>query len=279
MVAKNNIVFYMLFALVMMTFISRAYAAETGRVYDKIMQTKEIDCGYFVWVPYVNKDPNTGNVSGINYEFMEEIGKILGVKINWKEEVSAATAIEGLNTGRYDVMCASLWPDDFRLQNSLMSEPEFYNPVYVVVRGDDYRFDSEGLKRLNSSDVVFGGIDGDVTYTVAQEVFPEAKLLALPQMANGSDLLVSLSTRKVDALVIDKGSVGDYNTANEAKVRVIESFGPVMVFKESLVVRKGEVKLMEELNRALGTLRESGKVDQILKNYNEYGYMSSDKNH
>lgn len=135
------------------------HKSQKDGVYAKIMAKKEIDCGYFTWVPYVIKDPNTGILSGINYDIMEEIGKNLGIKINWKEEVSAGTALEGLNTKRYDVMCATLWPDKARLENSLMSMPQFYSTLYAFVRQNNNRFDNN-LSSIDSENVTIAGIEG-----------------------------------------------------------------------------------------------------------------------
>lgn len=246
-------------------------AAGQKSVHDKVMEKREISCGYFTWAPFFVKDPNTGIMSGINYEFMEEIGKVLGVKIKWAEEVSAAAAIEGLNTGRYDVMCATLWPDQHRVANSLMSNPQFHDTVNVVVRSDDHRFDS-GFNTINLPDVTIAGIDGDVTYTVAIENFPKAKILALPQTSNGSDLLINLAAKKADVVILDRGSVADFNKSNENLVRVVESLPPVKTFDESLAVRKGEDKLMEELNRALRILKETGVSERIVGKYKAYEF-------
>lgn len=260
---------FFLCALILLSVSSQA--AEQKSVYDKVMEKKEISCGYFTWAPFFVKDPNTGVMSGINYEFMEEIGKILGVKIKWAEEVSAAAAIEGLNTGRYDVMCATLWPDQHRVANSLMSNPQFHDTVNVVVRSDDHRFDS-GFDTINLPDITIAGIDGDVTYTVAVENFPKAKILALPQTSNGSDLLINLAAKKADVVILDRGSVADFNKSNENLVRVVESLPPVKTFNESLAVRKGEDKLMEQLNRALRILKDTGVSEHIIGKYKAYEF-------
>lgn len=270
---KKSVIVWLCFTLIVgigLFSITKHDKNPKNEIYAKIMAKKVIDCGYFTWAPYVVKDPNTGALSGINYDIMEEIGNNLGVKINWKEEVSAGTALEGLNTKRYDVMCATLWPDKARLQNSLMSSPEFYSTLYVVVRQNDGRFDNN-LPFINSPDVTIVGIEGDVTYTLAKEEFPKAKLLALPQTSNGSEMFQNLVSKKADVVILDKGSINDFNKTNKDSVRIVSGIPPIAKFPETLAVRKGEDKLMSMLNDSLKALKNKGFIEKMIQKYKPYG--------
>lgn len=42
-----------------------AWAGDDGSVYDRIMRTGTIRCGYGLWSVYLNKDPNTGKMGEI----------------------------------------------------------------------------------------------------------------------------------------------------------------------------------------------------------------------
>lgn len=245
-------------------------------VYKKVIESGVIRCGYFSWPPYIVKDPNSGKLSGINYDYMEEIGNILDLKIEWAEEVSAGTAIEGLNTNRYDVMCATLWPDAARLKNSLMSDPEFYSSVYVVVRADDNRFDSLS-KEINDPTVTIAGIEGDVTYSVPSQKFPKAKLLALPQFSDSGVLIQSLISRKADAILIDLGTVNDFNKANGGLLKLAVNRPPVEFFSESLAVKSGEQELILLLNQALRIMVEKGVSKDLANKYRNYKYFVPEK--
>jgi ABC-type amino acid transport substrate-binding protein len=64
--------------------------------YDRVVQSKTLRCGYVVSAPHTMKDPNTGQMSGIMYDIAEEMGKRLGIKIVWNEEVTWATYFSGL---------------------------------------------------------------------------------------------------------------------------------------------------------------------------------------
>jgi len=243
---------------------SDAVAEESA--YERIMRTDTIRCGYAMWPPYLFKDPNTGQVSGINYDVMEAMGKLLSLEIDWVEETSWATSIEGLNTGRYDVFCATLWPDGPRTKQSTLTIPTFYSAVFAYVRSDDMRFEGD-LEKLNVSTVTVVGLEGDVTYDVAATDFPKAKVLALPQLSEGGDLLRSVATGKADVTFVDEGIARTYNENNEQKLRKVEGVGPVRVFGEVHAVKVGEFQLKNLLDTTITTLVNSGVIEKYINDY------------
>jgi ABC-type amino acid transport substrate-binding protein len=50
--------------------------------YDRVIVSGTIHCGYFLWPPFIEKNVNTGKLSGLSYDLMEEIGKQLSLKID-----------------------------------------------------------------------------------------------------------------------------------------------------------------------------------------------------
>src|ERR1700722_20209029 len=55
--------------------------------YDRVMRTQTIRCGYVLRTPLLVKDPNTAQLSGLFYEYVENLGKALHLKIEWSEEM------------------------------------------------------------------------------------------------------------------------------------------------------------------------------------------------
>ena len=106
-----------------------ARAADAGRdsVYDRVIRTGTIHCGYFLWPPFLEKDVNTGKMSGLSYDIMEEIGKQLSLKIEWAEEVNFASMFEGFASGRYDMICGPMFPTPARARASDFTIPLFYS--------------------------------------------------------------------------------------------------------------------------------------------------------
>ena len=259
--------------LTLCLFSPPAKAAEKISVYDRVIGSGTIRCGYFSWPPYFMKDPNTGAISGLNYDYMMEIGRVLGLKIDWTEETTPGTAVTGLDTGRYDVMCASLWPDVSRLKNTLMTAPTFFSTDYAVVRKDDPRFDG-GRKSFDDPSVTAAVLEGDVTYYLAGELYPKIKLLALPQSADGSQLLASVSSKKADVTFVDKGILADFNRTNGNVLKLATGLPPVRVFPECLAVKRGEVELKLMLDNAIRTINDRGRPAEFIKRYPGYEFFA-----
>ncbi|MCB1551812.1 MAG: ABC transporter substrate-binding protein, partial [Alphaproteobacteria bacterium] len=69
--------------------------AGTEKAYDRVVESGVIRCGYGISPPVMVKDPNTGVMSGLDVEIWNEIGKELGLKIEWAEEAGWGNFIEG----------------------------------------------------------------------------------------------------------------------------------------------------------------------------------------
>jgi ABC-type amino acid transport substrate-binding protein len=234
--------------------------------YERVTSTKTLRCGYFAWPPLLRKDPNTAELSGALYDYMNALGGALGLKIEWTLEIGVGDYVEALEQNRFDALCMTIWPDPPRVANSLMTEPVFYTNVYPVARTDDNRFDS-GVDAVNKPDITIAVIDGDITETLAARDFPKAKTLKLPQMSDYSQLLVSVTSKKADVTFFDYGVVHDYVKTNGKKVKVPSGFDSAYTFPEVLTVRKGEVALKQLLDTGINILNNNHVADKVLGQY------------
>jgi ABC-type amino acid transport substrate-binding protein len=249
--------------LVLISLTAPAFADSTS-AFDRVIQKQEIRCGYASWPPFLSKDPNTGKIVGFNVDIIEAIGKELGLKIVWTEEVGFGNYIEGLRTGRYDMMCQTVWPDAGRLKNALVTIPVHYHKVHVIVRADDKRFDN-GWQKLNDPQFKAAVIDGDITNSIANLDFPKAKLDSLPQTADAAQLFTDVETGKADATFVDYGFFQDYNKKNPGKLKIA---GEVLrVYGSVFSVNNGEVQLKDMIDNALILLINSGRIAEILHKY------------
>lgn len=101
--------------LVFLVLAHPAYAHKEN-AYERVMRTGELRCGYAMSPPNLEVDPNSGELTGLERDIWDEIGKELDLKILWTEEVGWGNYIEGLRTGRYDAFCNQAWPTPARLK-------------------------------------------------------------------------------------------------------------------------------------------------------------------
>lgn len=243
-----------------------AKAVQLEPVYERIIKNQTVRCGYAVWPPFFVKDPNSGEMSGIGYDFFETMAKSLGLKVEWTEEVGYGNYIEGLNTNRYDAFCTTVWPDAGRMAQTTLTVPTYYSTLYAYVRADDTRFDSD-VSLINNPDVKIAAIEGDVTYSISQLEFPKAALYALSQMEDGGAMLMAVKTGKADVALLDEGIAEDFLATNLGSIRKVENAPPVQAFGEHISIPKGEYQLKNMFDTAITTMINSGTAERILKKY------------
>lgn len=242
-------------------------------VYERVINSGKIRCGYFTWPPFLVKDPNTGVVSGLSAEYVEKLGDIIGVDIEWSAEIGVGDYIAALNADRIDMMCMTLWPDGGRLTQSLLSKPIFYSGVYAITRIDDNRFDS-GFDAINKEDINVSVIDGDITQTIAEKKFSNAKQLEHPQLADLSYHFQALESGKADVMFQDIGSFEDYDKTNPGKLKLLKDLGPVHIFPETFGIKKGELEFKLLIDNAIDVMTGENFVYDALKTSNSSSYPS-----
>lgn len=233
--------------------------------YNHVVTSGTLRCGYATWPPFLTKDPNNGEMSGILVDIINEIGKTLNLKIDWTYETGFGNYVEDLNSGRFDVMCATLWADYARIKNSLLIDPFLYSGVYLIVRKNDARFD-KNFNVLDNEAMTMTGVDGDITATLADRLFPKAKKMNLPNTASAMELAENVKTKKADAMFADLGFFKEYDAANPGQLKIL-LHNPAWVFGERMAVKNGEHELKYMLDTAITELVNSGKIAEIMKKY------------
>lgn len=243
----------------------QATAAHKETVYERVMRTGVIRCGYVESAPIVVKDPNTGALSGIYYDYLNELGRVLHLKIDWSYEFNMATYIEDINAGKVDLECAGGWPDALRGKQLFYTHPIFYLPFYMYARADDHRFDNN-LNAINDPSIRFATMDGDFSANVHDERFPKSQMIAVPSNGPFANLFLEILHNKADVTGMDAFSVEPYLEKNAGKVRRIPS-APLRVIPNSMSIAWGETDFLHMINTATDALIYDGTIDRILDKY------------
>lgn len=242
---------------------------------ERVIKNGVIRCGYIVYSPYVIKDPNTSEFSGLAYDYTNALAAELDLKVEWVEETGWGSFHEGLNTGRYDMMCVPVWQGGQRARVSLLTRPAFYNMMHAFVRESDARFDGQ-LSSINSADITVATIDGDITQNIRKNIFPLTKELALPQAADSAQRPLAIVTKKADVFFDIKNNVDLYNknAKDGEKLKTAANGEPVRRFGNSYAVKIGETGLKNMLDSAIEAINASGEAQIILNKYPEAGFVA-----
>lgn len=235
----------------------------------RIQKTGVLRAAYIVWPPEFDRDPVTGQFSGICYEIAEEMAKRMGITIEWVEQVNFGTMFEGFATNRYDVVCFS----SYRLSSKSLvtgyTTPIFYSGMGVYVRASDTRFDKD-LKILNGSSFRVGTIDGEMSQIIAQQDFPKAKVIALPQQAAPAQLLMNIRHKKIDAAFVNRLTAAQFMERNPGLIKEVNMEEPIRFFSHGFVYGKEEIKWGEAMNITLAEMHDHGFIARTLEKYNRF---------
>jgi len=234
--------------------------------YERVMRTGVLRCAYGLWEPSVMRNPNTGQFSGIIYDFMQEIGKSLNLKVEYSLEVPWDSAATALKSGKADAHCAGIWATPARGRVMTFSEPLFFSPTVAFARADDNRFDNN-LERINQPDVTVALSDDDITTEIYQTDFPQAKKWSVPQFAPAEELLLALATNKADVTFNAPPRLRSFEKGYPDKVKIVPTTKPLRIFPDTIAVDIGDEELLHVLNTAIDQLIDSGTMDKIVAKY------------
>jgi ABC-type amino acid transport substrate-binding protein len=231
--------------------------------YERVLRTGVLRCGYAMWPPLVlNKDPNTGELRGIAKDIIETAAKNLSLKVEWTTETGWGDFPQGLNDGRFDVFCGTVWQSAAKARQIRYLSPMFYNPVYAYVRADDIRFDT-GFKKLNDPQFKISGQDGEVSEFIAHNFFSKAKYVGQPQMSELGLIFMNVANKKADIVFNVPDIADDFMKNNPDTLKRVSS-EPFMLSGTAYGVAMNEVNLQQMLDSAIIEMINNGTLNKIL---------------
>lgn len=234
--------------------------------YDRVMRTGTLRCGYSLWPGLLQLDPNTHQMSGIMYDYLNALGQATELKIEWSEEVSYGDMPEALRDGRIDVFCGGAWTNALRGKAVDGGQPIAYQTINAYTQGANMALDGDSGK-IDNPAVKISVIDGESGATIASTDFPKAQTLSLPKNSDIAQAVLNVADGKADVVFTDAGAAHAFMDKNPGKLRQVKSDFPVRVFGVPLWVGKGEDKLRNSLDLATDQLLYTGAIDRILKKY------------
>lgn len=243
------------------------HASPEGTAYQRVMETHTIRAGYISYPPGTIVDGATHQVRGIFPDLLREIGKDTGLDIQFTEEVGWATLIEGLNTGRYDVI-GGVWENPERGKFTVASIPAYYSGIGVWVRSNETRFSpADNWVSLNAPSVKIGAIDGSTPMEIVHSQFQSAQLVTYPNLTTEPQLFLDLVQGRIDVFFAEPSQGLLFLKSNPGAVKNVAGEKPLRVFPDVFLMPRGEFQLKSLIDAALFDLQSSGGVDVLLTKY------------
>ncbi|MCB9987957.1 MAG: amino acid ABC transporter substrate-binding protein [Rhodospirillales bacterium] len=253
---------YLIVTLLALFIALPAHAADKDNAYDRVIKSGKIRCGYYVFPPATQVDPNTGELSGMFVEMWEILGKNMNLDVEWTEELSFGNMYEGLMTGRYDAICTPDWPNAASARVALYTVPVFFSGINVYVRGDDTRFDN-GFMALNDESYTVSVQDGSVEDQIRQLRFPNAKTTGISRDAPATQMELNVMNKKADATFLDHNRFMQFNEAHPGALKKIND-DPIRIYPFKVAVARGEYDLKFWIDESIEELIHNGEMTRLI---------------
>ena len=241
--------------------------AKTENVYDRVIRTGTLRCAYTLYSIGLMKDPNTGQLSGIYHDVIETLAANLNLKVEWGEEVGWGNQIEGLNAGRYDLICSPASLNSGRARAADFSIPLYYSPVHIWARQGDATVSAD-LKVLDKPAIRISTLDGEQTSVFADQFFPHAQKVSLPQSSPFSDLMLQVTTGRADIVFAEPLTVQEFLKNNPSSLRqVTPNDAPLLVVPNIILLPRGQFEFKEMIDNGLREMFNSHLIDRIIDKY------------
>ncbi|MBT2667020.1 transporter substrate-binding domain-containing protein [Bacillus sp. ISL-4] len=200
------------------------------------------------------KNPKTGDVEGFDIDIAKALAaEILGDenKVEFKE-VTSKTRMALLNNGDIDAIVATMTITEDRKKEVDFTDVYFdAGQSLLVKKGSDIK----DIDSLKGKKVL--AVKGSTSSINIREKAPEAQVL---EFENYSEAFAALKSGQGDALTTDDSIL--YGMADEDPSYVLVG-GTFTEEPYGIAVKKGNADFVDELNKALKSLKDSGKYDEI----------------
>jgi len=243
--------------------------AQAGSTMERIIKDGIIRCGYVTYEPGMHKDTATGQLSGYDYDATQAVADRLDIKVTYPVETGWGTFTADLKSKKFDVLCGGSWVNPKIGKFVLFSRPVRFEPIYLVARADDKRFDKD-LSVVNDEKIKIVALDGDNPVFIAKTDFPKAKIVELPDMTDFSQTLVNVEAGKADVTIVDRYTFGTYNDHNPGKLKIVQPNHPIRIYPTSFAFLPEDYQLRDAVNAALDELILDGTISRLNKKYEKY---------
>ena len=193
-------------------------------------------------------------VVGIDVDIASAIAEELGMELK-VEDMAFDSIIPAVTSGKADIGAAGMTVTPDREESVAFTDTYAHATQVIIVKEDS---DITGPDDLVGKTIgVQLGTTGDLYATDIEDATVE-------QYNKGFEAVQALTQDKIDAVVIDGEPAKEFVAESEGLKILDEAFTEE---DYAIAVAKDTTELVDKINDALATLKESGKLDEIIAKY------------
>ncbi|NUU03978.1 ABC transporter substrate-binding protein [Herbaspirillum robiniae] len=212
-------------------------------------------------VPFTFLDIKTNKLQGMMVDTVTAVGSKAGFSVNIQQTPFAAL-IPSLTGSKIDIIAAAMLKTEARAQIV-----DFSDPVYSY--GEGLFVNAQDQKSYKTLDDLKGEIVGAQVGTVFVDALnKKGGFKEVKTYDSVSDMMRDVGLGRIKAGFGDRPIVA-YQLSQGAnpQVRLVKEYQSTLMGDVCLVVRKGDAKLMERLNKAIAELKADGTLARIVEQW------------
>lgn len=196
-----------------------------------------------------------GNIVGFDIELIGEISKLINKDIE-VEDMAFDGLLPALQTKKIDLIIAGMTATEERKKFVNFSESYYKSQQAIVVNKDE--------NGINNFDNLIGKEVGVVLGYTGDIIVSEIANVKVQRYNATSEAIMALKSKKVQAVVLDYEPAKNYSAQNP-ELKLIETDSQSEEY--AIAIRKEDTQLLNDINKALATLKENGTYDALLNKY------------
>ena len=193
-------------------------------------------------------------VVGIDVDIAKAVAEELGMELKI-EDMAFDSVIPAVSSGKADIALAGLTVTDERKENLNFTDTYAKATQVIIVKEDSAIAGPDDLEGKKIG--VQLGTTGDLYAS-------DIKDAEVEQYNKGFEAVQATMQGKIDAVIIDSEPAKEFVEEAEGLKILDEAFTEE---EYAIGIAKDNEELLEKVNKALKTLKESGKLDEIVAEY------------
>ena len=193
-------------------------------------------------------------VVGIDVDIANAVAEELGMELKI-EDMAFDSVIPAVSSGKADIALAGLTVTDERKENLNFTDTYAKATQVIIVKEDS---------AIAGPDDLEGKKIGVQLGTTVDLYASDIKDAEVEQYNKGFEAVQATMQGKIDAVIIDREPAKEFVAEAEGLKILDEAFTEE---EYAIGIAKDNDELLEKVNKALKTLKESGKLDEIVAEY------------
>lgn len=212
-------------------------------------------------VPFTFLDVATNRIDGVMVDVIEAIGQEAGFTPQ-VEATQWSALIPSLTSGKIDIIAAAMYATAERAKVVAFSDPVYSYGEGLFVAKDD----TDAYASL--ADLEGKTVGAQVGTAYVEPLKASGKLKEVRVYDTIADIMRDVSLGRIDAGFGDRPIVAYQLSKGASDVRLVPEYVSTITGDVAIAVRQQDTELLGKINDGLAKVKQSGKLDAIIKEWN-----------